>query len=175
MKNVIYKFSVLLFTIVWNNGFSQETELTNQEINDMKYMLEEEKVARDVYEFLDYKWDLMVFNNIKQSEQRHMDMIEYLLNSYKTSYQLSNERGVFYNKDLQKMYSDLIEKGSKSKYDALEVGKTIEITDIDDLEKAINNTSNTSIKDVYSKLLFASNNHLRAFNRNLSRYKKKKN
>jgi len=170
MKNVIYKFSVLLFTIVWNNGFSQETELTNQEINDMKYMLEEEKVARDVYEFLDYKWDLMVFNNIKQSEQRHMDMIEYLLNSYKTSYQLSNERGVFYNKDLQKMYSDLIEKGSKSKYDALEVGKTIEITDIDDLEKAINNTSNTSIKDVYSILLFASNNHLRAFNRNLSRF-----
>lgn len=170
MKNVIYKFSVLLFTIVWNNGFSQETDLSSQEINDMKYMLEEEKVARDVYEFLDYKWDLMVFNNIKQSEQRHMDMIEYLLNSYKTSYQLSNERGVFYNKDLQKMYSDLIEKGSKSKYDALEVGKTIEITDIDDLEKAINNTSNTSIKDVYSILLFASNNHLRAFNRNLSRF-----
>ena len=141
MKNVIYKFSVLLFTIVWNNGFSQETDLSSQEINDMKYMLEEEKVARDVYEFLDDKWDLMVFNNIKQSEQRHMDMMEYLLNSYKTSYQLSNERGVFYNKDLQKMYNDLIEKGSKSKYDALEVGKTIEITDIDDLEKKINGNS----------------------------------
>ena len=170
MKNVIFKFSIILISIISLNGFSQTANLSNQEINDMKYMLEEEKVARDVYEFLDNQWDLRVFNNIKSSEQRHMDMVEYLLNANKVSYQLSDKRGVFYNEDLQKLYNDLIEKGSKSKYDALELGKTVEVTDIEDLENAMKNTSNPEIKEVYSQLIFASNNHLRAFNRNLSRF-----
>ena len=133
-------------------------------------MLEEEKLARDVYEFLDDQWNLRVFNNIKQSEQQHMDMVEYLLNTYKVSYDLSDERGVFYNEKLQNLYNDLIEKGSKSEYDALEVGKTIEIVDIEDLENAVNQTTNSEIRDVYSRLIFASNNHLRAFERNLSRF-----
>jgi len=38
------------------------------------------------------------------------------------------------------------------------------------LEKAIKKTSKSDISDVYSQLIFASNNHLRAFNRNLSRF-----
>ena len=171
MKNVAFKFSVIILIVVTSiNGFGQTANLSNQEVTDMKYMLEEEKVARDVYTFLDNKWNLRVFNNIKSSEQRHMDLVEYLLNTYKVSYQLSDEQGVFYNAHLQQLYNDLIEKGSKSKYDALEVGKLIEVTDIEDLEKVMENTSNPEINDVYSKLLFGSNNHLRAFNRNLSRF-----
>ncbi|WP_339917373.1 DUF2202 domain-containing protein [Yeosuana marina] len=170
MKQVTSKLFFVLFTIMSYNSFSQTANLSSQEIKDMKYMLEEEKVARDVYELLDKKWNLRVFNNIKQSEQRHMDMMENLLNSNKISYQFSDKRGVFYNKELQKLYNDLTEKGLKSKYDALEVGKTIEVTDIYDLEKAKKLTTNSQIKDVYSKLIFASNNHLRAFSRNLSKF-----
>ena len=169
MKNATFKFSVFLILTISSSSFAQ-TDLSSQEIKDMKYMLEEEKVARDVYEYLDTKWDLRVFNNIKQSEQRHMNMIESLLNSYKTTYQLSDERGVFYNEQLQTLYNSLIKKGSLSKRDALEVGKLIEVTDIEDLEKASRSTDKEDIKDVYSKLIFASNNHLNAFNRNLSRF-----
>jgi len=170
MKNAIFKFSIIIISTSWLNIYSQTANLSNQEIKDMKYMLEEEKVARDVYEFLDAKWNLMVFGNIKQSEQQHMDMVEYLLNTNKVAYKLNEKRGEFYNESLQKLYNDLIEKGSKSKYDALEVGKTIEVTDIADLENALQNTSDSEINSVYSRLLFASNNHLRAFNRNLSRF-----
>ena len=32
------------------------------------------KSCRDVYDLLDQQWDMRVFNNIKGSEQRHMDM-----------------------------------------------------------------------------------------------------
>ena len=170
MNAFTFKTTAILFFILSIKIFGQDNIPSNQEVADMKYMLEEEKMARDVYEILDNTWNLRVFNNIKQSEQHHMDMMEYLLNSNKISYQLSDKQGVFYNKDLQKLYNDLIEKGSKSIQDALEVGKLIEVTDIEDLEKALQNTSNTEIKDVYSKLIFASNNHLRAFNRNLSRF-----
>jgi hypothetical protein len=169
MKNAIFKFSVFLILTISSNLFAQ-TDLSSQEIKDMKFMLEEEKVARDVYEYLDTKWDLRVFNNIKQSEQRHMDMIESLLNAYKISYQIIDERGVFNNEQLQTLYNSLIKKGSASKQDALEVGKLIEVTDIEDLEKASRFTDKEDVKDVYSKLIFASNNHLNAFNRNLSRF-----
>ena len=170
MKTAIYKWLVILIFISSFNAFAQGDNLTAQEVNDMKYMLEEEKLARDVYEFMDEKWDLRVFNNIKHSEQQHMDMVEYLLNAYKISYNLSDERGVFYNEKLQNLYNELIEKGSKSEFDALEVGKTIEIVDIEDLENALKQTTNSEISDVYSRLIFASNNHLNAFERNLSRY-----
>ena len=170
MKTVNFNYFIILALIVSLNSFGQGVNLSVQEVNDMKYMLEEEKLARDVYEYLDDKWNLRVFNNIKHSEQHHMDMVEYLLNTYKLSYKISDERGVFYNEKLQKLYNELIEKGSKTEYDSFEVGKTIELVDIEDLEKANKLTTNSDINDVYSRLIFASNNHLQAFNRNLSRY-----
>ena len=169
MSNVINKTVIILLILFSMNTFSQNTSQTEQTIADMKFMLEEEKVARDVYKYLDEIWDLRVFNNIKQSEQQHMDMIQTLLDDNNFEYKLSNKRGVFYNEDLQKMYNNLIEKGRKSMHDAFLVGILIEEADIADLEKAIANTNDEYIRQVYSNLLRASNNHLRAFNRQLSR------
>lgn len=170
MNNVIKKTIIAIVILFSMNTFSQNISLAKNVINDMKFMVEEEKVARDVYEYLDETWNLRVFNNIKQSEQRHMEMMENLLSTNKVTYQLSDERGVFYNEDLQKMYNDLVEKGSKSRNDALEVGKLIEVTDINDLENAIKNTTDSYIIQVYSNLLRASENHLQAFNRQLAKY-----
>ena len=169
MNNATNKTVIVLLIFFTMNTFSQNTSQTVQAINDMKFMLEEEKVARDVYEYLDEIWDLRVFNNIKQSEQRHMDMMQTLLDDNEIDYKVSSKRGFFYNKDLQKMYDDLTERGSKSRQDAFLVGKLIEETDIADLEKAITNTNDDHIKHVYSNLLRASQNHLRAFNRQLSK------
>jgi len=168
MDNAIKKIGQIFILMISIIGFSQERSTI--EIIDMKFMVEEEKVARDVYERLDDKWDLRIFSNIKQSEQRHLDMMENLLNTNKIDYEISDEQGVFYNKELQQIYDDLIEKGLKSQYDALQVGKQIEETDIADLEEAIANTKDIYLKQVYSNLLRASENHLRAFNRQLSRY-----
>lgn len=170
MSNVISKTVMTIFFLITINIYGQQTSISTEEINDMKYMVEEEKVAKDVYEYLDENWGLRVFGNIKQSEQRHIDIMENLLNSHKIAYKLSDEKGVFYNKILQKMYDDLIEKGSKSKHDALQVGKLIEETDIKDLEEAVKNTKNAYIKQVYTNLLRASQNHLQAFNKQLSHY-----
>ena len=170
MKNVISKTVGVFLILMSINGYSQNSPLSNQVSNDMKYMLEEEKVARDVYELLDSKWNLRVFNNIKQSEQHHMDIMENILIKYKITYRLSEEKGVFYDKELQKLYDDLIKKGLQSKQDAFEVGKLIEVTDINDLELAIKNTEDEYLKQVYTNLLHASNNHLRAFNRQLSKF-----
>ena len=53
--------------------------LTQSEIDDLLYMHEEEKLARDVYLTLYEKWDLALFNNIATSEQRHMDAVDTLI------------------------------------------------------------------------------------------------
>jgi hypothetical protein len=169
MNNVINK-TIIMAILFSMNAFSQNISLSRDVIDDMKFMVEEEKLARDVYEYLDETWNLRVFNNIKESEQRHMEKLENLLNTNKITYQLSDKKGVFYNEELQKMHNDLVEKGSKSINDALEVGKLIEVTDINDLENAIKNTNDAYIKQVYSNLLRASENHLQAFNRQLTKY-----
>jgi len=170
MNNVIKKLVIVMTILFSMNMFSQMINLSEEVVNDMKFMLEEEKVARDVYEYMGETWNLKIFNNIKQSEQRHLDMMKNLLETNNIAFQLTDKRGSFHNKDLQKMYDDLIEKGSKSKYEALQVGKLIEVTDIKDLEEAIKNTNDTYIKQVYSNLLRASQNHLKAFNKQLAKY-----
>ena len=49
--------------------------LTPHEIAHMRYMREEEKLARDVYLDLANHWSIPVFGKIAQAEQRHMDAV----------------------------------------------------------------------------------------------------
>jgi len=168
MKNIIKSSLIILLLAISCISFSQDK--STNDIKDMKFMVEEEKLARDVYDYLGDKWNLRVFNNINKSEQRHMEMMQNLLEVNKIHFDVSDKKGIFLNDKLQKMYTDLITKGSKSQYEALQIGKLIEETDITDLEKAIKNTNDTYAKQVYTYLLKASQNHLKSFNRQLSRY-----
>ena len=82
---------------------------------------------------------------------------------------MSDESGVFSDDTLQKLYDDLVTKGSKSLLDAIEVGMTIEDLDIYDLEREIAATNNTDIVTVYSNLRDGSENHMRAFYKQLEK------
>ena len=144
----------------------QASGLSEEEVNWLLFMREEEKLARDVYLELYDIWQSPVFQNIAASEQRHMDSVENLLDRYGLDDPVNNEeiRGDFVNGELDEMYQALIEKGSLSLVDAYEVGVLIEKTDIADLEKALNVTVRTDLERVYTNLLRGSNNHLAAFN-----------
>lgn len=139
-------------------------EVDDQEIADLLWMREEEKLARDVYLTLGEQWDLQVFTNISQSEQQHMDAIAELLDRYDIEDPVGdNGVGEFTNPELQDLYDQLIEQGSQSEEDALLVGGAIEEIDILDLEKAMADTDNADIQQVYQSLMSGSENHLRAF------------
>ncbi len=141
-------------------------ELNDQELADLLWMREEEKLARDVYLTLGEQWDLQVFANISQSEQQHMDAIATLLERYDIEDPVGdNPVGVFTNPELQALYDQLIEQGSQSQADALLVGGAIEELDIQDLERAIADTDNADIQQVYNSLMSGSESHLRAFAR----------
>jgi hypothetical protein len=138
--------------------------LTAQETSDMQYQREEEKLARDVYTVMNEKWQLRIFSNIAQSEQRHTDAVRSLISKYRiTDPAIATAPGVFVNGELQALYDDLVFKGSQSKDAAIGVGVLIEQTDIADLKKAMANTSKADILQVYANLLDGSYNHLAAF------------
>jgi hypothetical protein len=146
------------------------TLLTQQQEEDLIFLAEEEKVARDVYIYLNNKWKQRVFSNISTSEQKHMDAVEKLLNTYNLPVpETMDEEGIFIDENLQAMYDALIEKGEQSLEDALEVGVEIEEIDIDDIQLLLQDTPPSDIAQVYENLLAGSNNHLNAFNRELSK------
>ena len=144
------------------------TDLTSDEIAGLVYMFEEEKLARDVYNFLFSIWGQPTFQNIALSEQAHMDAIRQLLVQYNITVP-DDVAGTFNIPSLQALYNDLVASGTLSLADALKVGATIEEVDILDLQAQIELTGNADILMVYNNLLTGSFNHLRNFVNVLSR------
>lgn len=146
---------------------TQSLTLTDAEKEDLLYMREEEKLARDVYIKLYEKWNVPIFSNISNSEQTHTDSINFLIVRYGLNDPFVNEIGKFTNEELQSLYDSLMEKGNNSLEDALVVGATVEEVDIIDLKEAISNTDKADIKTVYENLMKGSRNHLRSFVSNM--------
>ena len=141
-------------------------DVDDQEITDLLWMREEEKLARDVYLTLADQWDIQVFSNIANAEQQHMDAVGVLLDRYGIEDPVGdNPVGVFTNPELQALYDELIAQGGQSQTDAILAGGAIEELDIQDLEQAIADTDNADIQQVYNSLMAGSENHLRAFSR----------
>ncbi len=90
MKNMkTLKPAILLAIIIASTFITSCSDNDTNETNDITvveplndsdkeallFMLEEEKLARDTYEFLDNQWGINQFANIKKSEQSHMDAV----------------------------------------------------------------------------------------------------
>lgn len=142
--------------------------LTQIEKEALIFMLEEERLARDVYDHLFAKWGLSQFENISISEQSHMDAVENLLKQYELPYSIL-EAGTFQNAALQGAYDSLVAQGDVDLVGALTSGATIEDLDIFDLENWMGQIQNDVILNVFSKLQCGSRNHLRAFTNSLDR------
>lgn len=142
---------------------TESDALSEEQIDDLLFVFEEEKMARDVYMFLFNKWGSTVFDNIIDSEQKHKDAIEQLLITYKIEYTDPDIPGEFTIPELQTLYNALTSSGEGSLTAALEVGMTIEDYDIEDLMLDLEKFENADIQDVLTNLINGSKNHLRAF------------
>ena len=144
-----------------------DAELLPAEVTDLQFMREEEKLARDVYLAMYQQYGTRVFRSIARAEQRHMDAILNVLTTYGLEDPALEEAGKFANAELQELYDRLVETGMQSESDALMAGALVEEVDIEDLVAAMGRTTNSLLLGVYGNLLDGSNNHLRAFVRNL--------
>ena len=168
-----FALALIVGSTAWGKPLQAQSTagiLTGEEIDGLQYMIEEEKLARDVYLMLDEQWALRVFKNISSAEQRHMDAVARVLAVYDIDNPASgSEIGEFTNPELQARYDELALAGGQSVADALRVGLAIEEIDILDLNEQVANTDEADIRKLFANLLQGSHNHLRAFVSDLER------
>jgi len=168
--------ATLLSTSTYARGGKGKTRsttsaMTEEQKDELFFIYQEEKVARDVYITLGKIYtNENTFASIQLSEQRHIDSARGLCEKYGVSTEGVDEKSVgnFVLPPLQALYDSCIEKGSKSLLDALEVGELIEVTDIEDLEHAMVGMP-SDVVNVYENLKEGSLSHLDAFQAALSR------
>ena len=130
------------------------------------FMVEEEKLARDVYTTLYAKTGLRQFANIYKAEQTHMDLLKGLLKTYGIKDPtLGKAVGKFNNAALSALYKKLIADGSVSLVAALNAGVAVEEKDIADVKMILKTKLPVDVKFVMNRLISGSYNHLAAFTR----------
>ena len=168
-----------------------ESTLDYNEQTHLEFMCQEEKLARDVYITLGMRYpEAIVFGNIVESEQRHTEAATDMFVKYGfPDPSTNNNVGVFtsetYGEYFTDTYNYLITEGANSELDAFYVGALIEELDMHDilfcpveiieLNDDINDASDcgkvyTDKEDIitlYGNLLEASENHLRAYVKNI--------
>ena len=176
MKKLLFNrvIPVLVLTVLFTflTGCSDDNDefkignidqtLTEDDKEALLFMLEEEKLARDTYVYLNDIWSINQFANIQKSEQTHMNAVENLLIQYRIAYNIL-PAGEFANQDLQNYYNQFAIDGAVSQSNAFQIGATIEDLDIVDLQNNLNATTNTTIIVVFKSLQCGSRNHLRSF------------
>ena len=146
-------------------------QLSADEIANILYMRQEEKLARDVYLTFLEQYGTTIFANISDSEQRHMDAVKRLIDLYQLEDSASDDTiGVFSDPEFTLSYQELTDIGADSLAAAFSVGVSIEEQDIADLEETLTQTVMINVTRVFENLLAGSEKHLAAFNRNLGNY-----
>jgi len=132
--------------------------------SDLRYLIEEEKLAHDVYLTLSSQWGGQIFENIAAAEETHANSVAALLTDYGIDDPRRDAVGSFADPSLQALYDQLVAEGTQSRAAAIDVGITIEETDIADLTERIA-TAPDDVAIVLERLLSGSQNHLSAFER----------
>jgi len=169
---------------------SDRYNLSQDNINDLAYMGNEERLAYDVYMYLyDYHGSSIrqLENIATNSEATHISIVRDLVNKYNitqddltilstqpaassTTPQSSLPAGKYDIASIQNLYNALIDKGKRSTQDALEVGCMVEVTDINDLNEKIAHAQESGAQDLidaFNILRDGSYNHYWAFDRGL--------
>ena len=167
----IKKISTLLATILVSTivltpaaTAATPTYLTAAQKIAMRNLAEEEKLARDVYTYLSTKVTTRKFSNIARSEQTHMNYMTTLLTKYKQwNPTTTRKAGVFYNQDIQALYTSLTAEGAAGLLQAYGVGVKIEELDIGTIEDLLAQSLPVDVTAALDLMLAASYNHLEAF------------
>ena len=149
--------------IICDGIINPSENVTSEEVEMLKFVREEEKLAHDVYDTLSRLYPLPIFKNITKSEWIHMEKVLCLLIHYDIEDPASDKLGEFTNPDLQDKFDEFLIQGSICIKEALDVGATIEDMDIYDLNLFIPETENEAIVTIFEFLVCGSGNHLRSF------------
>ena len=151
------------------------SKLTEEQKDQLFFIYQEEKVARDVYIYLGELYpDESTFASIQLSEQRHMDAAQQLCINYGIDVSMIDESesacGEFFVDYLQELYETCINLGETELVEALKVGKLVEETDIGTLTESIESMDMPDdIIRTYEILREGSYNHLESYEAAIAR------
>ena len=131
----------------------------------LAYLIQEEKLAHDIYVLAASKHGVNVFENISKSETTHQTAIGSLLAGYSLADPTVGLAPGLPDPSVQKLYDELALRVNSSQEQAVEVGVLIEKTDIADLQKVVNASPREQVTTVLQRLIAASQRHLQAFER----------
>lgn len=164
---------------------AEKSTLTQDLEDSITYMYNEEKLAKDVYLNVYAKQAVkQLYNIATKSEVKHEQAVNDLAVKYDLNITLYPDTQMPYDLDalnsygsgeyavehIQELYDMLYDKGIQSTQDALEVGCIVEVTDIDDLDKYIEQATASNAEDVLTIFNFlqdGSYNHYWSFDKGL--------
>jgi hypothetical protein len=158
-------------TISQEDSVINEEEVTTDSTVDtstlaemLTFIVQEEKLAHDLYVQLASTSGAQQFANIVNSESTHISLVQGLLVSYNiVDPTVGLAEGEFLDQDLQALYDSLLASGSVDRAGAIAAGIAVEEKDIADLEAMLASDLPSDVASVLERLLSGSQNHLAAF------------
>jgi hypothetical protein len=156
-----------------DSSVTEEEELTTDTTVDnsslaemLTFIVQEEKLAHDLYVQLAQTSGAMQFANIVNSETTHISLVQGLLVAYNiVDPTIGLAEGEFLDQDLQALYDKLLASGSVDRAGAIAAGIAVEEKDIADLEAMLATDLPSDVALILERLLSGSQNHLAAFQR----------
>ena len=158
-------------TISQEDSVINEEEVTTDSTVDtstlaemLTFIVQEEKLAHDLYVQLASTSGAQQFANIVNSESTHISLVQGLLVSYNiVDPTVGLAEGEFLDQDLQALYDSLLASGSVDRAGAIAAGIAVEEKDIADIEVMLASDLPSDVASVLERLLSGSQNHLAAF------------
>jgi hypothetical protein len=130
----------------------------------LTFIVQEEKLAHDLYVQLASTSGAQQFQNVLNSESTHISLVQGLLTTYNiVDPTVGLAEGEFVNQDLQALYDSLLASGSIDREGAIAAGIAVEEKDIADIEVMLASELPSDVVSVLERLLSGSQNHLAAF------------
>lgn len=138
--------------------------LTIAEQNDLLYMIEKEKMMRNIYKTMFQEYNVELFQSIYQAKESHLSLLSSKIDKYDVHnplvYSAENE---FENSSLQLVYDDFLAKKLIYEIEALNFVKNMEERHINYVETTVSQVDgNDDIVSVYNVILLGSQAHLDA-------------
>ena len=132
----------------------------------LTFIVQEEKLAHDLYVQLARTSGAVQFQNILNSESTHISLVQGLLATYNiVDPTVGLAEGEFVDQELQALYDSLLASGSVDRAGAIAAGIAVEEKDIADIEVMLASELPSDVASVLERLLSGSQNHLAAFQR----------
>jgi hypothetical protein len=132
----------------------------------LTFIVQEEKLAHDLYVQLASTSGAQQFQNVLNSESTHISLVQGLLATYNVvDPTIGLAEGEFVDQELQALYDSLLASGSVDRAGAIAAGIAVEEKDIADIEVMLASDLPSDVASVLERLLSGSQNHLAAFQR----------